>query len=117
VRVSQAQSLLQALVRQLRVTTLDQLPHYCDDKDFGVSKQAPAAFIELGFEHPASSISECTVEMQDGCGAKIRMHFRGSTDFDLLEQGKQACFLLLSLSPPVWLLSGMIRPDNTLFAL
>ena len=50
-------------------------------------KEQPPTFIELGFEQP-SSISECIVEMEDGSGAKMRMHFRGKTDFDLLELGK-----------------------------
>ncbi len=57
-------------------------------KALPASKQAPAAFIELGFEQQPSSISECIVEMQDGCGAKMKMHFRGKTDLDLLELGK-----------------------------
>ncbi len=32
--------------------------------------------------------SECIVEMEDSSGAKMRMCFRGKTDFDLLELGK-----------------------------
>ena len=48
-------------------------------------KAPPAGFIELGCSPP---VSECIVEMEDGCGAKMRMHFRGKTDFDLLELGK-----------------------------
>jgi hypothetical protein len=61
-----------------------------DEKEFCVSKQAPAAFIELGFEQQLSSrtTSECIVEMQDNCGAKMRMHFRGKTDLELVELGK-----------------------------
>lgn len=45
-------------------------------------------FVELGFSSPSPSISECVVEMEDGSGSKMRMCFRGSTDFDLLELGK-----------------------------
>lgn len=48
----------------------------------------PATFIELGFEQQAAPIAECIVEMQDGCGAKMTMHFCGKTDLDLLELGK-----------------------------
>lgn len=57
-------------------------------QDQPVNKHTPAAFIELGFEKQAAPIVECIVEMQDGCGAKMRMHFRGKTDLDLLELGK-----------------------------
>ncbi len=32
--------------------------------------------------------SECIVEMEDSSGAKMRMCFRGKTDFDLMELGK-----------------------------
>ena len=56
-------------------------------QDLPVSSEQPLTFIELGIEQP-SSISECIVEMEDGSGAKMRMHFRGKTDFDLLELGK-----------------------------
>jgi len=50
-------------------------------------KEQVPAFIELGIG-PPRSISECIVEMEDGCGAKMRMRFCGKTDFDLLELGK-----------------------------
>ena len=50
-------------------------------------KPWPATFIELDCEAPAP-MSECVVEMEDGSGAKMRMHFRGKMDFDLLELGK-----------------------------
>ena len=59
-----------------------------DEKDPCVDKQTPATFIELGLSQQPPPISECIVEMQDGCGAKMRMHFRGKTDLDLLELGK-----------------------------
>jgi len=51
------------------------------------SKPDPA-FFELDFSAPSASISECVVEMEDGSGSKMRMCFRGKTDFDLLELGK-----------------------------
>ena len=51
------------------------------------AKMSPSGFIELNLEPPAA-ISECIVEMQDIVGAKMRMHFRGKTDFDLLELAK-----------------------------
>ena len=46
------------------------------------------AFIEVGFSPASSSLSECVVEMEDGYGAKMRMCFKGKTDFDLLELGR-----------------------------
>ena len=48
---------------------------------------SPSGFIEVNLESPAAE-SECIVEMQDILGAKMRMHFRGKTDFDLLELAK-----------------------------
>ncbi len=46
------------------------------------------AFIELGLPQSSPLLSECVVEMEDSRGAKMRMCFRGETDFDLLELGK-----------------------------
>lgn len=51
------------------------------------SESVPA-FFELDFSAPSASVSECVVEMEDGNGSKMRMCFRGKTDFDLLELGK-----------------------------
>ncbi len=50
-------------------------------------KTSPPCFIELNLESPAT-VSECMVEMQNTLGAKMRMHFRGKPDFDLLELAK-----------------------------
>jgi len=50
-------------------------------------KTSPPGFIELNLEPPAA-VSECMVEMQDTLGGKMRMHFRGKPDFDLLELAK-----------------------------
>ena len=51
------------------------------------AKMSPTDFIEVNLEPPVA-VSECIVEMQDIAGAKMRMHFRGKTDFDLLELAK-----------------------------
>jgi hypothetical protein len=48
------------------------------------ASKSPADFIEINLEPPAA-VAECIVEMQDIAGAKMRMHFRGKTDFDLLQ--------------------------------
>jgi hypothetical protein len=48
---------------------------------------SPPDFIELNLEPPAA-VSECMVEMQERQGSKLRMHFRGQTDVDLLELAK-----------------------------
>ena len=56
------------------------------NKDSAASMSS-AGFIEVNLEPPAA-VSECIVEMQDIVGAKMRMHFRGKTDFDLLQLAK-----------------------------
>jgi hypothetical protein len=49
-------------------------------------KEPIPMFIEL--EVPREPVmAECIIEMQDGAGGKMRMQFRGHTDFDLLELG------------------------------
>ena len=53
----------------------------------GAASMNPPGFIEVNLEPPAA-VSECIVEMQDIVGATMRMHFRGKTDFDLLELAK-----------------------------
>ena len=50
-------------------------------------KTNPPGFIELNLEPPTAG-SQCMVEMQNSLGAKMRMHFRGKPDFDLLELAK-----------------------------
>ena len=52
-----------------------------------IEKVPAPAFIELDFDRPAF-VPECIVEMEDGCGARMRMCFKGETNFDLLELGK-----------------------------
>src|SRR5210317_138000 len=56
------------------------------NKDSAV-KMNSSGFIEVNLEPPAA-VSECIVEMQDIGGAKMRMHFRGKTDFDFFELAK-----------------------------
>ena len=51
------------------------------------NKASAPSFIELNLEPPAT-VLECMVEMQNSLGAKMRMHFRGKPDFDLLELAK-----------------------------
>ena len=58
-------------------------------EDFSVQQnEKPPTFIALDFPAPSPSIAECVVEMEDSSGAKMKMCFRGRTDFDLLELGK-----------------------------
>ena len=56
-------------------------------KKDNAASMSPPGFIELNLE-PLAAASECIVEMQDILGSKMRMHFRGKTDFDLLELAK-----------------------------
>ncbi len=48
--------------------------------------QTPS-FIELDCINPTFP-SECIVEMENTAGSKMRMSFKGNTDFDFLELGK-----------------------------
>lgn len=47
-------------------------------------KSAAPFFVELDWQHcfPAS---ECIIEMENACGSKMRMSFKGQADLDLLE--------------------------------
>ena len=56
-------------------------------KKTGSASMSPADFIEVNLQPPAA-VAECIVEMQDIAGAKMRMHFRGRPNFDLLELAK-----------------------------
>ena len=56
-------------------------------KKDSAASMSPSGFIEVNLE-PPPAVSECIVEMQDILGAKMRMHFRSKTDFDLLELAK-----------------------------
>ncbi len=43
-------------------------------------------FIEFKYSQEVSS--ECLIEMENKTGSKMRMSFKGKTDFDFLELGK-----------------------------
>lgn len=49
-----------------------------------VSEVSRPDFIELDFG-PPNAILEFIIEMEDSLGAKMRMHFKNKTDFELLE--------------------------------
>jgi hypothetical protein len=49
-----------------------------------VAKVSRPDFIELDFGSP-TTIPECIIEMEDTLGAKMRMHLKNKTDFELLE--------------------------------
>ena len=51
------------------------------------ASMSSSGFIELNFDPPAA-VAECIVDMQDTAGSKMRMHFRGNTDFDFLQLAK-----------------------------
>ena len=51
------------------------------------TKSASAQFVELDYL-PAFTPSECIIEMEDIFGSKMRMHFKGKADLDLLELSK-----------------------------
>ena len=50
--------------------------------------QVPSpVFVELNCLQPFSS-SECIIEMEERCGSKMKMTFKGQASVDLLELGK-----------------------------
>lgn len=53
-----------------------------------IEEASPPTFIEVACETQSDFISECIVEMENSNGSKMKMCFRGKTDFDLLELGK-----------------------------
>jgi hypothetical protein len=68
----------------------DKYPISRISKALGLSlakKQPSPLFVELaGVESFATS--ECIVEMENDSGSKMRMHFKGKADLDLLELSK-----------------------------
>jgi hypothetical protein len=50
-------------------------------------EQSSPLFLELDYL-PSFASSECLVEMEDACGSKMRMSFKGKADLDLLELSK-----------------------------
>ncbi len=52
-----------------------------------VKAQPSFKFLELDIEK-TSSMPECTIEMEKGNGAKMKIHLRGRTDLDLYELGR-----------------------------
>ena len=65
----------------------DDLKRACTKRK-KIRKKVPSpTFVELDFVQPAVAL-ECIVEMEDMPGAKMRMHFRGKPDIDLLELAK-----------------------------
>lgn len=67
--------------------TLKERVYKLKAKEISIQEVLPPSFVELNFEQ-SPLVSECIVEMEDSFGAKMRMCFKGKTDFDLLEHGK-----------------------------
>ena len=73
---------------RLDYTALKKRVHGQNKKDLPAVKTKPSFnFIELDIEK-TSSIPECTIEMEKGNGAKMKIHLRGRTDLDLYELGR-----------------------------
>jgi len=68
-------------------TSLKNRVHKMKKKEASIKQVQPSSFVELNFEQ-SSSVSECIVEMEDSAGAKVRMCFKGKSDFDFLELAK-----------------------------
>lgn len=78
---------LHKVARELRLNQTDFKKHIQKDIPM-VKKSSPPAFIEVSCDAQPEFISECIVEMEDSGGSKMKMLFRGKTDFDLLGLGK-----------------------------
>jgi len=74
----------------LRLSYTDLKKRIKKMKELGSSSESEniPAFIQVDFPSEPTGVSECVVEMEDGNGAKMRMCFKGKTDFDLLELGR-----------------------------
>jgi len=72
---------------RLNYTALKKRVNKMETNQPCIQKVQASSFVELNFEQ-SSLVSECIVEMQDCSGAKMRMCFKGKTDFDFLELGK-----------------------------
>jgi hypothetical protein len=74
--------------KELRLNHTDLKNRICGQKSNQQRKEPPSPhFVELDCLHSFSA-SECIVEMEDACGSKMRMHFKGKADLDLLELSK-----------------------------
>jgi hypothetical protein len=51
----------------------------------GDSRSTAPAFIELSAPPPSSSTTECVLELEDGLGARMRVHLRGCEIPDLAD--------------------------------
>lgn len=79
---------LHKVARELRLNQSDFKKHIQKDI-LVVKKSSNPTFIEMHCEaQPTGFISECIIEMEDCSGSKMKMCFRGETQFDLLELGK-----------------------------
>ena len=78
---------LHKVAKELRLNQADFKKHI--QKNIPVVKKSSLpTFIEMDYEVQPGFISECIVEMEDPSGSKMKMCFRGKTQFDLLELGK-----------------------------
>jgi hypothetical protein len=78
---------LHIVAKELRLNQTD-LKNHIQQTSSIVKKTSPPTFIEMTCETQPGFISECIVEMEDSSGSKMKMCFRGKTEFDLLELGK-----------------------------
>jgi hypothetical protein len=73
---------------RLDYTALKKRVHGQNKEDLpAVKAQQSFKFIELDIEK-TSSTPECTIEMEKGNGAKMKIYLRGRTDLDLYELGR-----------------------------
>lgn len=73
--------------RSLRLNHTDLKNRISRTRNKASGQSSPPIFVELDSLQPIIP-SECVVEMEDGCGSKMTMTFKGQAGLDLLELGK-----------------------------
>lgn len=73
-----------------RIATALKLDYYALKKrmervDDSSGVISPATFVELSPHASAAGASECTIDLQDGGGASMRLHIKGADLPDILE--------------------------------
>jgi len=78
---------LHQIARELRLNQTEMKRHMENVVPI-IQKSSHPEFIEMNCATQPDFISECIVEMEDSSGSKMKMCFKGKTDFDLIELGK-----------------------------
>jgi hypothetical protein len=72
--------------KELHLNYNDFKKQITDNNILVIKEVETSDFIELKYSQEVPS--ECLIEMENIAGSKMRMSFKGKTDFDLMELGK-----------------------------